>query len=320
MVTIIVPVYNGEQYLQRCVRSILAQSHRDLQLILVNDGSTDGTGALCDRLAREDGRILVIHQENAGVSAARNAGLAAARGEYVGFVDGDDEIAPDTYEQALRAIRDCDIAMWDTVTVYADGSTQPDTIPLLPEDCVLEKADFTPPLLRWMAGSACRCLYRRELLEGVRFPVGIKLSEDRLFNLQAMGKAKKLAYFKKGLYLRMVLEGSACHRYHGDRFEKSLLAMEIAEKTINTYWNRDYRPVYIRAFVIDGALADIRQICSPAFPGKSRRRAIRDVVKQPAMAAAFRECPPQGLWEKLLKHKMVGALQGLCLLVRLKNR
>ena len=318
MVSIILPVYNGEAYLERCIRSVLAQTIEDIQLILINDGSVDGTAAICDRFGGADGRVTVIHQENAGVSAARNAGLQAAEGEYIGFVDADDTIAPETYEQALGHMGDCDIAMWDAVTVWPEGRTEPDTITLL-DDGILQKQDWTPRLLRYMAGSACRCLYRRELLEDIRFPVGIKLSEDRLFNMEAMGKAKKLAYFKQGLYFRVIREGSACNRYHGDKFEKSLLAMEYAEKIIEKYWSAQYRPVYIRAFVIDGALAAIREICSPEYPGKSRLKAIRAVAGREALRAAFEVCPPTGLREKLLKKKMAGALRAICLLERLKN-
>lgn len=319
MVSIILPVYNGEAHLERCIRSVLAQTIEDIQLILINDGSVDGTAAICDRFGGADGRVTVIHQENAGVSAARNAGLQAAAGEYIGFVDADDYIAPDMYEQALKRLDGHDIAMWDTVTLFADGRTEPDTIPLLEMDCLVQKENWTPRLLRYMAGSACRCLYRRELLEDIRFPVGIKLSEDRLFNLEAMGKAKKLAYFKQGLYFRVIREGSACNRYHGDKFEKSLLAMEYAEKIIEKYWSAEYRTVYIQAFIIDGALAAIREICSPEYPGKSRLKAIRAVAGQEALRTAFEVCPPTGLREMLLKKKMAGALRAICLLERLKN-
>lgn len=318
MVSIILPVYNGEAHLEQCIRSVLAQTIEDIQLILINDGSVDGTAAICDRYAAEDRRVMVIHQENAGVSAARNAGLQAAAGEYIGFVDADDTIAPETYEQALGHMGDCDIAMWDAVTVWPEGRTEPDTITLL-DDGILQKQDWTPRLLRYMAGSACRCLYRRELLEDIRFPVGIKLSEDRLFNMEAMGKAKKLAYFKQGLYFRVIREGSACNRYHGDKFEKSLLAMEYAEKIIEKYWSAEYRPVYIRAFIIDGALAAIREICSREYPGKSRLKAIRAVAGQEALRTAFEVCPPTGLREKLLKKKMAGAMRMIAWLERLKN-
>lgn len=319
MVSIILPVYNGEAHLEQCIRSVLAQTIEDIQLILINDGSVDGTAAICDRYAAEDRRVMVIHQENAGVSAARNAGLQAATGEHIGFVDADDYIAPDMYEQALKQLDGHDMAMWDTVTLFADGRTEPDTIPLLEMDCLVQKANWTPQLLRQMAGSACRCLYCRELLEDVRFPVGIKLSEDRLFNLEAMGKAQSLAYFKQGLYYRVVREGSACNRYHGDKFEKSLLAMEYADKIIEKYWAEEYRAVYVRAFVIDGALAAIREICSREYPGKGRLKAIRSVAEQPALKAAFTAYPPEGLREKLLNKKMAGVLWIVCLLEQLKN-
>ncbi len=106
LVSIIVPVYNTGEYLIPCVESLLAQTHQNLEIILVDDGSTDGSGTVCDDFARRDGRVKVIHQKNSGVSAARNAGLDAMQGAYLLFVDGDDTIAPNTIELALRGFRD----------------------------------------------------------------------------------------------------------------------------------------------------------------------------------------------------------------------
>ena len=319
MVSIIVPIYNAERFLDECVKSILCQTHSDIQLILVNDGSADGSAALCDGFAARDSRVMVIHQKNAGVSAARNAGLDAATGEYIGFVDADDTIAPDTYEKAIKAAGGCDMVMWDAVTVWPDGRREPDSIDLLAADCVLEKKDWYPQLLRYMAGAVWRCLYRRELVADIRFPVGVKLSEDRLFNIEAMGKAKSVAYCKNALYFRTIEDGSACHRYHGDRYEKGLLAMGLAEKIIVKYWTAEYRSVYTRAFVIDGALGAVREICGPEFPGKSRLKAIRTVAGHRELKKAFASCPPVGLREKLLEKKMAAALLVIGMLVRLKN-
>ena len=308
MVSIIVPVYNAQAYLDQCVKSVLAQTYRDIQLILVNDGSSDGSGAHCDRLAAQDSRITVIHQENAGVSAARNAGLNAAKGEYIGFVDADDWIAPDAYEQALSAMDGCDIAMWDAVTVFDDGRTEPDTISLLNSDQILKKADWTPQLLQYMAGAVWRCLYRAELLEDIRFPVGIKLSEDRLFNLQAMGKAKTVGYLKRGMYYRTIQEGSACSRYHGDRFEKALLAANLAEAALKTWWDVSYIPGYRKKIIIGGALEAISEICGPNYPEKGRLAAIGRISDHPEVGKAFEICPAEGLREKLLKKRMNLAL------------
>lgn len=306
MVSIIVPVYNGEDHLEKCVRSILAQTEKKLQLILVNDGSVDGTGWLCDRLAAEDGRVTVIHQSNAGVSAARNAGLDAAKGEYIGFVDADDWIAPDTYEQALAAMGSCDMVMWDAVTVWPDGRRSPDTIPLLEGDRVIEKKDWTPALLRQMAGAVWRCLYRAELIADVRFPVGIKLSEDRLFNLNAMGKAEKLNYLKRGLYFRYVREGSACNSYHHDLLERNVQVNLLAQQYLKQYWNEDYYPVYTETFLVEGALNAVYQTCAKKSPHKSikqRLTRIRSITGNQALIAAFDSCAPQGLQQKLLHKK-----------------
>lgn len=318
MISIIVPAYNCQDYLDRCVRSILAQTYQDLELILVNDGSEDATPALCDAWAERDNRVRVIHQQNGGVSAARNAGLSAARGEYIGFVDADDWIDANTYRVAVEELRECDMVMWDAKTVWADGRTEPDTIDLLAASQTLAKDAWEPALLRLMAGAVWRCLYRTELISDIRFPVGIKLSEDRLFNLQAMGKATSLRYIKQELYMRYVHPESAVHRYHPDLMEKNLKACELAMQIIDQYWSADYRPVYTRMFLTEGALAMIRQICSRAYPGNNRRKAIRAVVTIPQVQKAFAVCAAVGLQEKLLHRKAVLGLWVIGTIYRVK--
>ncbi len=307
MVSILVPVYNCREYLHKCVASIQGQTRGDWELILINDGSTDGSGALCDSFAASDRRIRVIHQKNSGVSAARNAGLAAAKGEFLAFVDADDYIAPQTLEAALEALGESDMALFDAVTVHSQFRTEPDTIDLLPRSCVLKKEDITPALLRLLAGAVWRCVYRRSLVEGLRFPVGIKLSEDRLYNLQAMGKARTISYLKQGLYYRVERPGSAVHRYHGDKFEKNLQAMDIAQDTINQFWGEEFLPVYIRMFVVGGALDAIREIASKAYPGRHRLRAVRMISGHPALKEAFRQSPPEG-WKEILLYRQADAL------------
>ena len=103
LISIIIPVYNSEQYLDRCINSVLDQTHEDLELILVNDGSTDKSGEICDSFALNDERIKVIHKKNGGPSEARNVGLDMAVGQYIGFVDSDDYVAEDMYECLIRA-------------------------------------------------------------------------------------------------------------------------------------------------------------------------------------------------------------------------
>ena len=102
MISVIVPVYNTEKFLKNCISSIANQTYKDLEIILVNDGSTDNSGKICDDFAQKDSRIKVIHQSNKGVGAARNAGLDVAKGAYIGFVDSDDILRPDMYEFLLN--------------------------------------------------------------------------------------------------------------------------------------------------------------------------------------------------------------------------
>ena len=111
VLSVIIPIYNRERYLERCVRSVAASSRQDIEIILIDDGSVDHSGALCDRLADEDKRIIVIHQQNAGVSAARNRGLEKAQGKYFAFVDSDDYIEPDMYEKMIAAMEEYDADM-----------------------------------------------------------------------------------------------------------------------------------------------------------------------------------------------------------------
>lgn len=105
MISVIVPVYNVEEYLPTCIESILNQTYKDLEILLIDDGSTDNSGKICDKYAKEDGRCIVVHQPNKGVSEARNTGLKHATGEYISFIDGDDYIHPQMLEILYNEIK-----------------------------------------------------------------------------------------------------------------------------------------------------------------------------------------------------------------------
>lgn len=180
LITVIVPVYNIMEYLPRCVRSITAQTYPNLEIILVDDGSTDGTGALCDELAEEDSRIRVFHKENGGSSSARNLALRKARGAYVGFVDSDDYIEPAMYERLLQAIQEhgASAAQIGRDEIDEQGN-------LLPDICTPPEAPLWIPdggflrelLLHRGDCSYCTKLIDRELFLKEGFPEG-KLNED----------------------------------------------------------------------------------------------------------------------------------------------
>lgn len=173
LITVIVPVYNIKDYLPRCVHSITAQTYRQLEIILVDDGSTDGTGKLCDRLAREDGRIRVYHKENGGSSSARNLALFHAAGEYVGFVDSDDYIEPDMYELLMQGIQEFQVSAAQVARDEIDekGNPLPDICVPPTEPVVIEGRKFMEELLMHRGDcSFCTKLIRRDL-----FPEGLSL-------------------------------------------------------------------------------------------------------------------------------------------------
>lgn len=204
-ISIIVPIYQVEQYLNRCVKSILAQTFTDFELILVDDGSPDNCPALCDMWEKADKRIKVIHKENGGLSSARNAGMEAAHGKYIGFVDADDWITIDFYEYLYSLIQKfhADIAMcWHTKT--------PRKLELGTEMYNVKELDARAMMEFFyrIHGEPSRysvwcCLYKAETIEKVRFVEGI-INEDVMFTYKAYRNANKLAVSdsRKYLYFR----------------------------------------------------------------------------------------------------------------------
>ena len=175
LISVIVPVYNVERYVEKCIESICSQTFSALDIILVDDGSTDRSGLICDEWMQRDSRIRVIHKENGGLSDARNAGIEIARGNWYVFIDSDDFITPDTIERlyAAAAVHDCEIAVCNMVRIYDDGSTEPFYNPV----CELTVWEGQQRFETLKQPSACNKLFRAELFRDVRFPRG-KFYED----------------------------------------------------------------------------------------------------------------------------------------------
>lgn len=180
LVSVIIPVYNILDYLERCVDSVCAQTYGNLEVILVDDGSTDGTGELCDRLAEKDKRIRVYHKENGGSSSARNLGIEKADGDYLGFIDSDDYIDKEMYERLVRAIMEYDvpIAQIGRDEIDTDGNKRPDVCTPPAQTVLIPAQDFMKELLLHRGDcSFCTKLVKKELFDKARFPEGV-LNED----------------------------------------------------------------------------------------------------------------------------------------------
>ncbi|MBO5283977.1 MAG: glycosyltransferase family 2 protein [Lachnospiraceae bacterium] len=180
LISVIVPVYNIREYLSRCVQSLQRQTWQELEILLVDDGSTDGTGELCDALAAEDDRIRVLHKENGGTSSARNLGIEQARGEYLGFVDSDDYVEPDMYRRLYQAIcgkEDC-LVQVGRDEVDEQGKQLPSICEIPEKEQIFSPEEFLKELLLHRGDcSFCTKLVSRRLLGEDRFPEK-QLNED----------------------------------------------------------------------------------------------------------------------------------------------
>ena len=203
LISIIIPIYNCERYLRRCLESILVQTYRNLEILLIDDGSTDNSGFICDQYAEIDNRVRVFHIKNAGVSNARNLGIEKARGEYIGFVDADDYIDFDMYEKLLEeAIRDdADMVFCGFKRFETEGEfiTEKSGI----EDFVKEKdlshfivANFNKTIM----GAVWRILFKKVFVAKFHFETSIVLGEDLLFVLEAATNTSKISCISDAPY------------------------------------------------------------------------------------------------------------------------
>lgn len=217
-ISVIVPVYKAEKYLPLCLASIAAQTVFDtIQLILVDDGSPDDCGRICDEFAKQHSNTLVIHKENGGVSSARNVGIDAATGEYIGFVDSDDTIAPDYYEKLLNAAEQngCDMAFGSFVLVY--GGKRRTVVPWYSGNTVIKNNDIVKYAEKLLVDGAQNSvwskLFKTSVIKnnGIKFPVGVKIGEDKMFVLEFLRYCNAAVCTGDSGYYYMDVGSSAMH-------------------------------------------------------------------------------------------------------------
>lgn len=201
LISVIVPVYNVEKYLDRCVDSLVNQVYKNLEIILVDDGSPDNCPTMCDAWAQKDSRIKVIHKENGGLSDARNAGMAVATGDYIGFVDSDDYISNNMYQLLHERMisEQSDIAACGVTLVYEDSTSSKELTPegsYILDNTAAMKAVICESLLKqpvWYK------LYKASCVQDIQFPKG-KYHEDVFWTWQAVARAKKISVFDTPCY------------------------------------------------------------------------------------------------------------------------
>lgn len=294
LLSIIVPVYKVENYLQKCIDSILAQTFTDFELILVEDGSPDNCPALCDAAAAKDARIRVIHQKNGGLSAARNAGLDVARGEWIGFVDSDDYIAPEMYEALYQAVQStgADLALCDYAAVDEMGAPCP------PMHTGLAQRIFTGRELlkraaNMMVQPAWNKLYRSAIFTQLRYPEG-KLNEDFFLIPKVCLQIQKAVVLPKVLYYYVQRGGSIMN---GGKTLRHFDAAEAARQ----YWdclveNEVYDALVNAARFTIGSVSRIYRQLPPALRKAPRSREMLRMQFE-VVSSTRRYCAvPGGLW------------------------
>ena len=228
LVSVIVPVYRVEKYIEECVDSIINQTYADLEIILVDDASPDRCGEICDRYAQMDGRVVVLHQKNGGAAAARNAGLRAATGEYITFVDSDDYLERDAYANMVRTLEDtgADIVQGRFRSVYTNGA-------LILNGSISSHAFSAAAYLvhftqDWTCTLCWDKMFRRHVLTDVFFEEG-HLIDDEFFTYQGVMNARKIVYVPTVIYNHRI-RASSVMRDRTTLDRKGMDALDAVEK------------------------------------------------------------------------------------------
>lgn len=307
LISIVIPVYNTKDYLEQCVRSVLNQTAENLELILVDDGSTDESGMICDAFAKEDTRVRVIHQENGGVHTARNRGILEAKGQYLMFIDADDWIDEETIESIQKILQKetLDILRFSFVREYNRGSVK--KINTFVKEGLSVGEDYKN-IFRQAVGltetellhienfnflsTACTSVYRRAMLISgkVEFPSREALGsfEDGLFNIKAFACARSFYYIDKHYYHYRKTNADSCTvSYRENYLEKQGKLFEIIYK-IAKKENPQFMSAYYNRIVFSAM-----ELCMNATnSGKGRVKQfaeIKAVVNNPVQQEAFRK-------------------------------
>ena len=252
MVSIIVPIYNVEKYLKRCIDSILNSTFQDFELILVDDGSTDGSSAICDDYTAKDARVRTIHQTNQGLAGARNSGLDQASCDYILFVDGDDVIHPNMIQVLVDALSggDYDFSMICGLPVYEDeylSFLNDKKLGLSSQVRELTREDYykgllTPPPGHFQYNFSWNKLYRREFIGNEKF-INTAI-EDMEFNFRLMPKMKRAAFVETNLYYWIQRDTSLTHGGLNRRYVNRIESFKLCLDTIPRDYT-DYRSIWL---------------------------------------------------------------------------
>ncbi len=332
LVTIIVPVYNVQKYLNQCLESIVNQTYKELEIILVDDGSTDESGALCDEWAKKDIRIKVVHKKNEGLGMARNTGLANATGEYVKFIDSDDYISLNCiellYETMHREKVDIVYGMFERF--HDDVIMQ---VPKLYESIqIFQEEEVIETVLLGMIGtrpedqkdtafdmSACLSLYKLSLLnkENIRFRSEREyISEDLLFNIDYLQHVKSVCVIPEKFYFYRMNMNSLTTSYNPKRFEREIKMYQYLNEKLGEFLEKERYELHLQRYLIARSRVCIGQISKSELPDKNKQISLicnHELLSSVMKSYPYRKNPlKQRIFNFFLKYKIVFMLKKLC--------
>ena len=245
LISIIIPVYNVEKYLKECLESVINQTYINLEIILVDDGSTDGSGNICDEYKKRDPRIRVIHKENGGVSIARNLGLNYVNGQYIGFIDSDDYVEPEYCEKLLKSIKEnnvqCALCKFDKVYEKKNQNNTFESNYIMDANgLIMEILDVQKGF-----GFCTQKLWTKNALADIRYNENIKVGEDSLFCIESCKNINKVFVVNEKLYHYRFNENSLVRKFDEKYAQKYLRAMKETKKYIDKNYNK---PEIIKKF------------------------------------------------------------------------
>ncbi len=322
-ISVIIPVYNVEKYLVQSIESVINQTYKNLEIILVDDGSPDNSGAICDEYAKKDARIKVIHKQNGGLSSARNAALDVATGDYVAFLDSDDYLSLNAFEKCIETFSktNADACIFSHYTtdginhtahslplekdVYEDSEIRSIILPSF----IGQKTATEQPLL----GFIWRQVFKRSIIDDLRFRSEREyFAEDVVFDLEIYTKINKLSVINEPLLYYRYVESSLSNRYRERLFDKLLKLTEFKQQIVNDYQLIDCQERLHRCFfrIALGGFLNVRK--STTLTKKQKRLEINKIANNQHVKKALKKVKLNGLKERvfvlLLRLKLTGIL------------
>ena len=247
MISIIVPIYNVELYLEKCIESIINQTYKDIEVILINYGSTDKSGIICDKYAKIDDRIIVLHKENGGVSSARNKGLDIAKGDYIAFVDPDDYIEPNMYEEMFGIIKTFGVDIVSCNYQQIDENNKNSIFFKLDKDEIFkDKNKLIEVIFKYRNFDMIifNKLYKSNIFRNIRFPIGVNLGEDLRILYPTIKYAKSFYCMKKVFYNKRIRKSSLTSNKKIEAYLNNVREHELFLQNVKNDKTLDYINCY----------------------------------------------------------------------------